>query len=66
MSSTFLRAEDGDEVKFTEERTYRVSPDIFEAYAEVYVLSYYEVNEESTEKTLWDIDEAVAYQLIPE
>lgn len=48
-SATFLRAEEGTEVKLTEERTYRVTSEIFDAYAEVYVLAYHEVNEESTE-----------------
>jgi len=65
VSSTFLRAEDGDDLKFTEEREYRIDKEILDAYAEVYVLSYYELNEESTEQALWDVDDAVAYRLLP-
>lgn len=65
VSSTFIRADEGDELKFTEEREYRIDREILEKYAEVYVLSYYEVNEESTEQAVWDVDDAIAYRLVP-
>ena len=64
VSSTFIRSEDGDDLKFSEEREYRIDREILEKYAEVYVLSYYEVNEESTEQAVWDVDDAVAYRLV--
>jgi hypothetical protein len=65
VASTFLRAEEANDLKFTEEREYRVSAAIFEAYAEVYVLSYYEVNEESFENAQWEVEDAVAHRLVP-
>lgn len=64
VSSTFIRAENEDEVKFTEERDYRVSRRILDECAEVFVLSYYEVNEESVENAIWDVEDAIAYRLV--
>jgi hypothetical protein len=65
VSSTYLRAETDTELKFTTEREYRVTRDVLDHYAEVYVLSYDEVNEESVEQALWEVDDAVAYRLVP-
>ncbi|MDS0276564.1 hypothetical protein NDI85_02055 [Halomicroarcula sp. S1AR25-4] len=64
VSSTFIRSEEGDDLKFTEEREYRLEREILDQYAEVYVLSYYELNEESTKQAVWEIDDAVAYRLV--
>ncbi|MDS0284470.1 hypothetical protein [Haloarcula onubensis] len=64
VSSTFIRSEDGADLKFSEEREYRIDREILDKYAEVYVLSYYEVNEESTEQAVWDVDDATAYRLV--
>jgi len=41
-----------------------VNADVLDEYAEVYVLSYYEENEESLESLRWNIADAVAYQLV--
>jgi len=60
---TYIRAEDGNEVKYTEDRDYRITADILDTYAEVYVLSYYELNEESQARAVWKVDDAVAYRL---
>lgn len=64
VSSTYIRAEDGDEIKYTEDRDYWITADILDKYAEVYVLSYYELNEESQERAVWKVDDAVAYRLV--
>lgn len=64
VSSTYIRAEDGNEVKYTEDRDYRITADILDTYAEVYVLSYYELNEESQARAVWKVDDAVAYRLV--
>ena len=66
VSSTYLRAKGDNETKYTEDRDYRITTDIFESYAEVYVLSYYELNEESKARCVWKIDDAVAYRLVNE
>lgn len=64
VSATFLRAEEEDEVKFTEERDYRVAGELLDAYAAVYVLAYHEVNEESVENAEWAVENAVAHRLV--
>lgn len=64
VSTTYLRAQDDGELKFTEERTYRISQEILDAYETVYVLSCHEVNEESTSEALWEVDNAVAHTLV--
>lgn len=64
VSSTYIRTEDENEIKYTEDRDYRITADILEKYAEVYVLSYYELNEESHEKAVWKVEDAVAYRLV--
>lgn len=64
VSSTYIRSEDDNEVKYTEERDYRITADILDTYAEVYVLSYYELNEESHERAAWKTDDGVAYRLV--
>lgn len=64
VSATYLRSETESAVQFTEERTYRVTPAFVDAYPDVYVLSCVEVNEESTERLLWEVEDAVAYRLI--
>lgn len=66
VSTTYLRAEDGNELKFTEERTYRVSREILDAYEEVYVLACDELNEESVDHATWEVENAVACHLEPE
>lgn len=66
VSSTYIRTEEDDEVKYTDDRDYRVTADILDNYAEVYVLSYYELNEESHERAAWKVDDAVAYRLVSE
>jgi hypothetical protein len=63
VSATYLRSEEDGELKFTEDRDYRITEDILNRYAEVYVLSYYELNEESQEKAVWKTEDAVAYHL---
>lgn len=64
VSATYLRAEQDTEIKFTEERDYRITEDILEHYAELYVLSYYELNEESQEKAVWKTEDEVAHRLL--
>ena len=64
VSSTYIRAEDGDGIKCTEDRDYRITSDILDKYAEVYILSYYELNEESHERAVWKVDDTVAYRLV--
>lgn len=64
VSTTYLRSEDDGELKFTEERTYRISQEILDVYETVYVLSCHEVNEESTSEVLWEVDNAVAHRLV--
>lgn len=49
---------------FTTEREYRVTRDILEHYAEVYVLSYDEASEESFEQALWEVDGAIVYRFV--
>jgi hypothetical protein len=66
VSSTYIRAEDDDGIKYTEDRDYRITAAILDKYAEVYILSYYELNEESHEKAVWKVDDAVAYRLVSE
>lgn len=64
VSSAYLRLEAGDETKFVEERTYRVSSDILDAYEAVYVLACDELNEESLDRTTWQVENAVAHRLV--
>jgi hypothetical protein len=64
VSTTFIRSEDGADMKYTEERDYRITAELLEQYAEVYLLSYYEVNEESVDRATWKTEEAVAYRLV--
>lgn len=66
VSTTYLRSEDGNELKFTEERTYRVSREILDAYEEVYALTCDELNEESADQATWEVDNAIAHHLVPE
>ena len=66
VSSTYLRAKGENETKYTEDRDYRIVEDILESYAEVYVLSYYELNEESKTRCVWKTDDAVACRLVSE
>jgi hypothetical protein len=66
VSSTYLRAKEDGETKYTEDRDYRISQEILDSYAEVYVLSYYELNEESKTRCVWKTDDAVAYRLVSE
>jgi hypothetical protein len=66
VSSTFLRSEEGDDVRQTDERTYRVTRDVFDAHAEVYVLSYDEVDEESVTGAVWETENATAHRLVPD
>lgn len=63
VSSTYLRSEGDTEIKYTAKRDYRITEEILENYAEVYVLSYYELNEESHERAAWKTDDAVAHRL---
>ncbi|WP_224333524.1 hypothetical protein [Haloprofundus halobius] len=64
VKATFVRSEVGTDLKFTEEREYYITNDIFDDYETIYVLSYNEVNEESTENLVWTVDNATAYKLI--
>lgn len=64
VSSTYLRANGENETKYTEDRDYRITKEILESYAEVYVLSYYELNEESKARCVWKTDDAAAYRLV--
>lgn len=66
VASTYLRAKEDGETKYTEDRDYRISDEILDSYAEVYVLSYYELNEESKTRCVWKTDDAVAYRLVSE
>jgi hypothetical protein len=52
VSSTYIRSETDNEVKYTNDRDYRITADILDHYAEIYVLSYYELNEESHEQAV--------------
>lgn len=65
VSATYLRAEEETETKYTGEREYRITEDILDGYAEVYVLTYHEVDEESFENDRWEIADAVAHRLVP-
>jgi hypothetical protein len=64
VSATYLRSEEDTEVKYTEDRDYRITDEILEQYAAVYGLSYYELNEESHDKAVWKTEDAVAHQLL--
>jgi|APHM01.1.fsa_nt_gi hypothetical protein len=64
VSSTYLRAKEDGVTRYTEDRDYRISEEILEHYAEVYVLSYYELNEESTTRCVWKTDDAIAHRLV--
>ena len=64
VSSTYLRAKQENETKYTEDRDYQITKEILESYAEVYVLSYYELNEESRTRCVWKTDDTVAYRLV--
>jgi hypothetical protein len=63
VSSTYLRSEEDTEVKYTEDRDYRITKELPEQYATVYVLSYYELNEESHEQAVWKTEDGVAHRL---
>lgn len=64
VSTTYLRAEEGEDVRFTEERVYRVTDEVLDEYGETYVLACDEVNEESVERAVWEVDDAVAHRLV--
>ncbi|WP_267643306.1 hypothetical protein [Haloarchaeobius amylolyticus] len=49
MEATFIRVEDGSDLQLTEERAYHIDDSILEVYETVYVLSYDETNQESTD-----------------
>ncbi|KTG11426.1 hypothetical protein AUR64_04005 [Haloprofundus marisrubri] len=66
VEATFLRSEDGTDLKFTEEREYHITEDVFSEYETVYVLSYNEVNEESTDNLEWTVEDAIAFELVPD
>lgn len=66
VSSTFLRAETGTDLRFSEERTYRVTEAVLDAYGAAYVLVYHELDEESARADRWEVDDATAHRLVAE
>jgi hypothetical protein len=65
VRSSLLRAEMDGETKATVEHEYRVTDAVLNACDCVYVLSYYEANEESVDRLQWDIADATAYEILP-
>jgi hypothetical protein len=67
VDATYLRHEDETDcdTRYVGERTYRVSQAAFDTHAEVYVLTYDVLNEESEAGAVWDVENAVAHRLIP-
>ncbi|WP_416838751.1 hypothetical protein [Haloferax sp. DFSO52] len=63
VSNATVRSKADDELKFTEEREYRISRELFERYDSGYVLSYHELNEESHSGAFWETANEVAYRL---
>jgi hypothetical protein len=66
VRSALLRANEDGEVKSTVEHEYRITEDVFDACDQLYVLSYYEANEESFDNLQWDIADATAYEIVNE
>jgi hypothetical protein len=63
LSDASIRTRTDDDLKYTEEREYRLAPQFSSAYDTVYVLWYHELNEESDRAVRWEIANANAYQL---
>ncbi|WP_336361588.1 hypothetical protein [Haladaptatus sp. ZSTT2] len=63
VQGTFIRSEANGELRFAEERQYRVLKSVLDNWAELYVLVCHEVNEESVAADLWEVENAVAYNV---
>lgn len=63
VSNATVRSKTDNELKFTEEREYRVSRELFETYDSGYALSYHELNEESLSGAIWETANEIAYRL---
>jgi len=63
VNATYMRTEEDEDTRYTTEREYRITPELLDAYAAVYALSYHEVNEESYGQAIWEVEDGVAYRL---
>jgi len=63
VNATYMRTEEDEDTRYTTEREYRITPELLDAYAAVYALSYHEVNEESYGQAIWEVEDGRAYRL---
>lgn len=63
VAATHLRSEEGSNLQFTQEQIYKVTRELAEACEEVYILSAFELNEESVENEFWEVEDATAMLL---
>lgn len=65
VNATSIRVEEDGDTRYITERDYRITSEMLDAYAEVYALSYDEVNEKSYGQAIWEVEDATAYRLLP-
>lgn len=66
VRSSLLRTETDGDSKATVEHEYRITTDVLDSCSSLYVLSYYEANEESIGTLEWEIADAVATEIVHE